>query len=173
MSLAIRGPDPARRLVFLLNAASVLLLLALVWVGLQALRPTPTWTPPPAALTAAPQAPAPVPALTLADLAVIWQRDLHQPVVDPPPKAVEKPPEPKLTIQLVGTAVEAGRQFGVFQLANNRTVVQPVGATLEGYEIVAIERGRARVRSGGRTYDLQVPRYDRIARTLREDPDGR
>jgi hypothetical protein len=33
---------------------------------------------------------------------------------------------------------------------------------VDGYEIVAIERGRAWLRNGDRQYELRVPDYDRL-----------
>jgi len=108
------------------------------------------------------------PAPTLAELAVIWQRDLRQPVVDRPPEAQREPkPECKLELQLIGTAVEREQRYGVFQLADGRAVVRSLGGDVGGYTIVEITRGRARVRSGAREYELRVPWYDRIAGNTR------
>lgn len=53
------------------------------------------------------------PATSLAELAVIWQRDLRQPVIDAPPeKPKPQAPEPKLAIDLLGSAVEADARYG-------------------------------------------------------------
>jgi hypothetical protein len=110
----------------------------------------------------------PVSRHSLTDLAVIWQRDLRQPVVDRPQESPERPPEPKLAIQLVGTAVEAERCYGFFRLADTTTTVKAVGEVVDGFEIVAIERGRARLRNGDRGYELKVPRYDQLEMARRD-----
>jgi hypothetical protein len=95
-------------------------------------------------------------------LAVIWQRDLRRPLFDPAPAPTERPAEPSLAIRLLGTAVEADRRYGLFRLSNNHTTVRPVGSDVDGFEVVSIERGRARLRAGGRDYELLVPWYERI-----------
>ncbi len=111
--------------------------------------------------------------LELSDLAAIWQRDLRQPVVDPP---AEKPQQRKkverLAIQLLGTAVEADQQYGIFRLSNNRTVVRAVGEEVEGFEVIQISRGRARLRNGQRECKLTVPWLERIAAGGTEQDDG-
>ena len=175
MSVLFRSPRGQQRLILLLNVGALVIVVGTVWVCLQIVWPRPAWTTPeisPADVSSV--EPETEPELTLADLAVIWQRDLHQPVVDPPPaKPAAPPPEPKLAIRLVGTAVESDRQFGIFQLAGHRSVVKPVGATIDGFEIVSIERGRARLRRGERIYDLEVPWYERLAATPEDVHDER
>jgi hypothetical protein len=131
--------------------------------------PLPAWMPPPIELESEPdERRDPRPPLDAAQLAVIWQRDLRQSVVDLPPVPRPAVPEAKLAIELIGTAIEADRQYGLFRLPNNTTTVKSVGSTIEGYRIVAIERGRARVRGDGREYELKVPWYDRLRKRSKE-----
>jgi hypothetical protein len=125
------------------------------------LRPLPAWTPPRVELGPVTSRPsAKEGEVGPEQLAVIWQRDLRQPLTDPP--AVPSPAEPQLSLQLVGTAIEGQRCFGLFQTGKSAVVVKPVGGEIDGIEILEITRGRARVRAGGREYELRVPWYDRI-----------
>jgi len=174
MNVVLRRACRSRWLPILLNMVPGVVAFVAVLLWGQLLWPRVAWAPPQSPPAAAPAGQTDSPArLALADLAVIWERDLHQAVVDqPPPKAPEPPPDPKLALQLIGTAVEAGRQFGVFQLSAGRTVVKAVGSTVEGCEIVAIERGLARVRQGERIYELKVPWYNRLALALENRPHG-
>lgn len=175
MSPLIRQPRHVRRWTTALNAASVLVVAGAMCAGLRSAWPLPAWTPPQLDQSAPEDGAVEArPALTLAELAVIWQRDLHQAVVDaPPPKPAARPPEPKLSIRLVGTAVESDHCFGMFRLANGRTVVKAVGTTVAGFEIVAVERGKAQLRRDARLYELRVPWYDRLAAALEDDRDVR
>ncbi len=125
------------------------------------LRSLPAWQPPVLRRTPASAAATSAPA-GRGNLTVIWQRDLRQPLVDPVIKPVEAAPEPSPAIRLVGTAVENGRQYGVFQMPSNSLVVRAAGQRVEGYDIVAIRRGWAQLRSAGRSYELTVPWYERI-----------
>jgi hypothetical protein len=155
-------PIAARRLARGLNVLTLaaplltgLALLVLFW-------PPPAWRPPACDQIAAPQS-RPASRPSEPDLAVIWERDLRQPLVDPVPVPPAPIPEPKIAVQLVGTAVEPQRCYGVFALSSGTIVVRPVGATLEGCDVIAIERGRARLRNGGREYELKIPWYDRLS----------
>jgi hypothetical protein len=84
-------------------------------------------------------------------------------MVDPPPPAaipvVEAPPP----FQLAGTAIEDGRSFAILALTGNRSAVKEVGAVVEGFELVAVQRGLVRLRRGDKEYELRVPWYDRLA----------
>jgi hypothetical protein len=145
-------------------AISVVVLLTAAVLVVDLCRPLDPWMPP--TLDRQPdrqaeQEPRSTPVLS--DLAVIWQRDLRQTVIHLPQPPEQPKSEPKLAVQLVGTAIECDRQYGVFQLKDNRTVVKAVGDEVDGYRIVAIDRGRARLRNGEREYELKVPWYDRIA----------
>jgi hypothetical protein len=153
----------ARHWVRLGRVSLVLIGAAVVVALLYLLRPPPVWTPPNVSIATTQRTPArPAATVESADLAVIWQRDLRQPLVDLPPAA---PSEPKLAIRLVGTAVEPDRRYALFQLSNSTTVVKALGTRIEDFEVVAIERGRARLRGAGREYELTVPWYDRLPRS--------
>jgi hypothetical protein len=153
----------------LVGTGSLLIVIVAAWATVSLSMPLAAWTPPPIELEPEPdERRDPRPPRSLSQLAVIWQRDLRQSVVDLPPVPRPAVPEAKLAIELVGTAIEADRQYGLFRLANNTTTVKSVGSTIEGYRIVAIERGRARVRSGGREYELKVPWYDRLRKRSKE-----
>ena len=143
-------------------APAVTLVAGILW-----LPSVPPWKPPNRSHEAnTTQLPTTRPTLAADQLAVIWQRDLRQALVDPAPAA--PPPEPTLSVRLVGTAIEAEHRFGLFQLANSATVIKPVGAKVDGLEIVAIERGLARLRGGSREYELRVPWYERLQASTRE-----
>ncbi len=110
--------------------------------------------------------------LKLSDLAVIWQRDLRQPVVDPPAEKPRQEKKQRLAIQLLGTAVETDRQYGVFRLSDNRTVVRAVGDEVDGFEIIQISRGRARLRNCQRECELRVSWFDQIVAGGKGRDDG-
>lgn len=142
-------------------SATVLLaaLAAFGWL----VRPLPTWTPPtldtagPASAPAAPSRPG------VEHYAVIWQRDLRQPLFDVAPAApiVATPAPPPF--QLLGTAVEADHRFAVFQLSDGTTTVRASGSRIGGFELLEVERGRVRMRKDQQEYELRVPWYARIA----------
>lgn len=125
--------------------------------------PAPQWQPP--SLDSAASGPAsPLAAESPLDLAVLTRRNLRQPPVDPPAPAPAAPvPETPLAIRLIGTAVEAERSFAVFGLPDNHTLVREVGGNVEGYEVMEVKRGSARLRRGEREYEVRVPWFDRIA----------
>lgn len=126
--------------------------------------PLPVWTPPGVELEQPVVPKAETPRLSLDDLAVIWKRNLRGPLFDPPPEPV-KPTEPaRLVLSLVGTVVEPDRSYAVFRLADSSTVVKPVGAQVDGFDVVDVRRGIATLRNGSREYELKVPWFDRIER---------
>lgn len=149
-----------------LGTATCILIVAATAVGVyKLLRPLPTWQPP-EINRQAPEKPKDAdprkPALS--ELAVIWQRDLRQPLFDPQPQSPPAPPpERPVAIELLGTVVEARQRYGLFRLSDRRTVIRPVGGDVEGYSVVGIERGRAQLRRGAREVELKVPWYDQIA----------
>lgn len=130
---------------------------------LMILRPLPPWNSP--TIDQPDTQPAPV---NLAEpplnFAILSQRNLRQPPVDPPGPAPAAPvPETPLALRLIGTAVEADHSFAVFGLPDNRTLVREVGGNVEGYEVMDVKRGSARLRRGEREYEVRVPWFDRIA----------
>lgn len=101
----------------------------------------------------------------LSQLSAIWERDLRQTLIEPPkppaPKA-EPPPRPKPVSlpRLVATFVEQGQAWGIFTGLGKGTRVLPVGAQFGSFEIIRIDTGSAKLRTGGRDYEIEVPKED-------------
>lgn len=124
--------------------------------------PPPAWSSP--EVEAVPKGPtAPPASIPAIDIERTCRRDLRQPLVDAPPPPVGPVPETPISVRLLGTAVESERQFGIFALANNASVLKEVGALVDGYEVVSVQRGIARLRRGDRIVELRVPWYDQLA----------
>ena len=164
------SPSRAKALSAMLNFGACLIIPMTVLGLAKLLRPLPAWQPADVRLdqTTNDHSEALRPRLNASDLAVIWQRDLRQRLFDPPPKKAKPPQRPKLAIKLVGTALEASGGFGVFRLADNRTVVKPVGAIVDGFELVSVNRGRVTLRNGAREFELKVAWYERIRESERD-----
>jgi len=161
-----RGRRHAGRLV---DWACALALLGAGYAFVRLLAPLPPWNPPQLATPERDVHSADeLRPLSESELAVIWQRDLRQSVVDAPPPRVTPPEAPKLAVQLIGTVIEPQRRFGLFVTGRNQTIVKRVGERVDGFEVVAIERGQATLRQGQREYTLKAPCYDQIAR--RDEP---
>jgi hypothetical protein len=90
--------------------------------------------------------------------AVIHERDLRRPLVDPKPPPKPVPPKPKLTITLQGTAVEPGHNYAFFSTSKGETKIASEGQTLEGAQIVSIGVGEVVVTFHGETITLQAPK---------------
>ena len=90
----------------------------------------------------------------LLDYAVIWQRNLRQPLVDAPPSGPA--PVAALNIVLLGTAIEPGRAVGIFRDANGQTKWVQVGQTFGGARVAAIVEGAATLEFNGGTVTLTV-----------------
>ena len=76
----------AKRLNRLVRAGSLGIVIAAAWATASLSMPRPAWTPPPIELESEPDEQRdPRPPRDLSQLAVIWQRDLRQSVVDAPP----------------------------------------------------------------------------------------
>lgn len=93
--------------------------------------------------------------------AVIYQRDLRKPLIEaviaPPPP----PPPPKLTISLVGTAVDPGYTCALFRMANGEVHTASVGEKVEEALVTEIVEGAATVQMGGQTFKLTVDKTDK------------
>lgn len=154
------GGLTANRMALALQAAIVTLAAIFVIVLVQ---PLPIWHPPTLDQSAASPAVPPQPESPL-DLAVLSARNLRQPPVDPPaPPPAASVPETPLAIRLIGTAIETERSFAVFGLPDSRTLVREVGGDVEGYEVMEVRRGSAKLRRGEREYEVRVPWFERIA----------
>jgi len=88
--------------------------------------------------------------------AAIYQRDLRAPLVEvkaPPPT---KPPAPKLTITLVGTAIDPDYTCAFFRLANGQTQTVFVGQMIEQAQVVKISEGSVVVHYADQDMTLSV-----------------
>jgi hypothetical protein len=91
--------------------------------------------------------------------AVVYERDLRKPLFDP---AVVRPPDSskpkrKLTVTLVGTAVDPGLTYGIFRDSHGKTVLARIGQKIEDAEVVSVEEGSATVKFDGETITLSLP----------------
>ncbi len=135
------------------------------WVAWQAFalcRPLTPWRPPAMNVAESPPETLASAALALPDLAVIWERDLHQPVVDPPKvaKPKRKPPPPP-SVRLIGTVIEAERAFGIFE-ERGTVQIKAIGESIGDYQIILVERGRAVIKAGDREVEIHVPWHERL-----------
>jgi len=104
----------------------------------------------------APSAQAPGP---LEGYAIIWQRDLQQPLFDIKPP-VTAPAAPALRVQLLGTAIDPGFTYGIFQTAAGESKLLSIGQSIEGATIVAITADSAVLRRDQQEFHLNVVRKE-------------
>lgn len=90
--------------------------------------------------------------------AVIYERDIRKPLFDPKPIRTVKvePPKPKLTIRLIGTAVEPGFTYGLFRTKSGESKLVSIGQTIGGAEVTAVGEGTATVKFHGELITLKV-----------------
>ena len=98
--------------------------------------------------------------------APVWTRDLRQPPFEPRPiKEVVKPKKPAPpappSVRLLGTVVEANKRFGLFVDSKNKLLVCRPNDTIDGYMVMAIERGKAEIKNQQRSAWLKMPEYDK------------
>jgi type II secretory pathway component PulC len=109
----------------------------------------------------------------LASYAAIYQRDLRTPLVEvkaaPPPK----PPPPKLTITLVGTAIDPDYTCAFFKLANGQTQSVFVGQAIEQAEVVKIMEGSVVVHYADQDMTLSVDMTGKGAKGEAAEPPAR
>lgn len=88
----------------------------------------------------------------------IYRRDLRKPLYDVKPAPVVKPakPKPRMTVTLVGTALEPGFTYGMFRTKSGATKFVSVGETIEGVEVLEISEGSAKVRFAGEVLTLKT-----------------
>lgn len=94
----------------------------------------------------------------LSGYAPLWDRDLRQPLFESTATVEPAPAAPPELPVLVGTIVEPGRRFAHLRTPDGRTLVRPVNARIESYEVMAIESGRVQLRHGSDAYWISVPR---------------
>jgi hypothetical protein len=95
----------------------------------------------------------------LTDYAAIYQRPLQAPLFDPPPqKAVAPPPapEPTFAARLIGTAVDPGFSYALFQTSADERKPVSVGQSIEGAEVLSIRADSVTVRFHGKTLELRI-----------------
>ena len=93
----------------------------------------------------------------LTDYAVIYARRLRKPLYDTKLVAAPiKKPKPKLTVTLVGTAVEPGLTYGLFRTGRGRVKIVSVGQSIAGAKVTAISDGSATVEFNGEQVTLSV-----------------
>lgn len=98
------------------------------------------------------------PAEPLEAYAALWQRDLQQPLYDAPAPEAPAPPRPAVT--LLGTAIDPGFTYGIFQTAGGESKLASVGQCVDGAVVVAISADSATLRLGEREYQLNVVRKE-------------
>jgi hypothetical protein len=72
------------------------------------------------------------------------------------PVAVAQPVMP--SVQLVGTAVEAGHSFALLVMPDGRIACRPVGVSEDGVVVESVAADRAVVRVNGQAVTLQLPK---------------
>lgn len=98
----------------------------------------------------------------LAAYTVIHHRPLRKPLFDPKPKAEvkAKPKPPELQATLVGTAVEPGFTYGLFQTRDGQTHLIRIGQTVGGATLTAVTKTSATVTLKGHTLTLTIQSRD-------------
>lgn len=100
--------------------------------------------------------------LELSNYRPLWERDLRQPPIPPEPKPAVAPtrPPPQELPRLVGTFIDAETAYGHFETRDGRLRVRSLEDDLEGYQVAAVEQGRAKLTLGAKEYWIEVPRPD-------------
>ncbi len=92
----------------------------------------------------------------------IWSRNLRQTLIErkrkaaPPPKPAPPPPPIRLP-KLLATFVESGRSWGLFVDQRGAQRVRSASSRIDGFDIVSVSTGTARLSRGGKTHDVKVP----------------
>lgn len=94
--------------------------------------------------------------LPLEDYTVICKRPLRRPLYDPKPQPEPEPEKPKLNLTLLGTAVEPGFTYAMFQTSGREQKLVTVGQTIEGAELQAVRNGEADLLFHGETVTLKM-----------------
>jgi hypothetical protein len=146
-----------KRLVIAANASlAVALIACLAWAILPA---NVDISPQTGGLSTAPAGPMRAESpLSANDYSIIYQIDLRQPLVDPPPAAAPAPTQAQVTVpvRLVGTVVEPGFSYAMLRNSAGEVKTVGVGESVDGVEVVSIVPGSAVVRYSGQTATLKV-----------------
>ena len=109
----------------------------------------------------------------LEDWSAIWQRDLRQRLIDPPPPPKPEPPAPKpppnppALPRLLATFVEHQVAWALFVDSGGRQRVRSVGERIDSFEIARITPGIASLQMGRHTYEVKVPQGPKTGRPWR------
>ncbi len=98
----------------------------------------------------------------LAWYAPLWERDLAQPMVDPPFQQPAQQPQPTSPLpHLVATLVDA--EFRYAHLADRQGAVRLLeqDETIDGYRVTAIETDRVQLQRGDALVWVEVPKEKR------------
>lgn len=163
MRLRLGQRDPIVLMLRLGTGLSIALSASLAaWL----LQPRSAWTPPVFSQQSPASAASPRELKPLSDYAAIWRRNLRASLVDAPPPRAESVTRDPPPFQLAGTLVDADQPLAVFTLTNQASEVKRIGESVKNWEVLAIERGRVRIRAGDRELELRVPWYEQIARDM-------
>jgi hypothetical protein len=97
----------------------------------------------------------------LSRYAVVYARDLRKPLFDAPVKEEAKKPKRKLTVTLVGTAVDPGSTYAFFSDAGGKVTMVGVGQKIDGAEVTAVTEGSATLNLDGDPVTLTVAKKDK------------
>lgn len=100
-----------------------------------------------------------LPKTELAWYAPLWQRDLAQPMVDPPAEVTTQPSRPTGPVpRLVATLIDSDSRYA--HLSGQRGDVQLLeqNSVIDGYRIAAIESDRVQLQRGESAIWVEVPK---------------
>jgi hypothetical protein len=98
--------------------------------------------------------------LTSAELAVIHERPLRRPLYDPSPQPEPEPEQPKLEIELIGTAIEPGFTYAMFRTSGGEQKLVRIGDRIEGAELLSVRSGEADLSFHQETVTLRLEKEE-------------
>lgn len=156
-----------RRLVTALTCLQVVLAVLIAAAGWSIINPKPPFLK---SQQVEPQSPdAPIEAAAnrrdlppLETFAVLWQRDLRQPLTDPVAKPDPTPtPTPKRPLpRLLSTFVSGERDLAQIAPVSGPPRIVGLNETIDGYNVSAIETGRLLLRHGKNEYWIEIQRSE-------------
>ena len=99
---------------------------------------------------------------SLESYAVIWQRDLRQPPIEPVVAGAQPRELPPLGAKLLGTAMETERCYAIFLNSKGLLKIRREGETLDEMTVAAIEHSRVLLTSSGREEWLELPQPELV-----------
>jgi len=94
--------------------------------------------------------------LPLSAYAVIWNKNLQQPLYDPKPAVVAEKPPPKPALTVVGTVIEEGFTYALVKTQGGQVKMARVGQTVDGAEVLVVTADSVTVRFAGQEHVLKV-----------------